>query len=167
MVEASTTYRTVPLQMRPEALREQAAPAEPDIEDATDSDTETEHEVDEGKLDAMRETLSDYEADLERSIRHGEEFWGADVEEVDDDADLELDVMRAIQAIGGGVIAIAIVVVVVNAVLTTDAVENSSGPFQGVIDSLNTTGVSAMVLLVIGLLVGAASRLMGMFSSGF
>ena len=154
--------------MRPEALREQAT-TERDAEDATttDTETETEHEVDEGKLDAMRETLSDYEADLKRSIRHGEEFWGADVEEVDDDADLELDVMRAIQAIGGGVIAIAIVVVVVNAVLTTDAVANSSGPFQGVIDSLNTTGVSAMVLLVIGLLVGAASRLMGMFSSGF
>jgi len=165
MVDASTTQRTVPLQMRPEALREQAAPAEPSPEDATD--TEADAEVDEGKLDAMRETLSDYEDDLERSIRAGEEFWGGDVEDVDEDADLELDVMRAIQAIGGGVIAIAIVVVVVNAVMTTEAVNNSSGPFQGVIDSLNTTGVSAMVLLVIGLLVGAASRLMGMFSSGF
>jgi hypothetical protein len=167
MVDASTTHRTVPLQMRPEALREQAAPAEPDVEDATDTNTEADAEVDEGKLDAMRETLSDYEEDLERSIRAGEEAWGGDVEEIDDDADLELDVMRAIQAIGGGVIAIAIVVVVVNAVMTTEAVNNSSGPFQGVIDSLNTTGVSAMVLLVIGLLVGAASRLMGMFSSGF
>lgn len=163
MVEASTTYQTVPLQMRPEALREQAVPAEPETEGAN-TDTETDAEVDEGKLDAMRETLSEYEEDLETTIQAGEEAWGADV---DDDADLELDVMRAIQAIGGGVIAIAIVVVVVNAVLTTDAVANSSGPFQGVIDSLNTTGVSAMVLLVIGLLVGAASRLMGMFSSGF
>jgi hypothetical protein len=79
----------------------------------------------------------------------------------------EFNIMQAIQAVGGAVIAIAIVTIVVNAVLTTSAVDNSTGPFSDVINSLETTGVSAMVLLVIGLLVAAATRLMGMFQGGF
>jgi len=97
---------------------------------------------------------------------------GDGVREADDVDDLDwgttqFNIMQAVQVIGGAVIAIAIVTIVVNAVLTTDAVANSSGPFSGVIDSLETTGVSAMVLLVIGLLVAAATRLMGMFQGGF
>jgi hypothetical protein len=75
--------------------------------------------------------------------------------------------MRTVQMIGGAVIGIAVVTIVVNEVLTTGAVANSSGPFSGVIGSLETTGVAAMSLLVIGLLVAAASKLMGFFGGGF
>lgn len=83
------------------------------------------------------------------------------------DFDTDMGVMQAVRMIGGGVIGIAVVVIVVNSVLTTNAVANSSGPFSGVIDSLETTGVSAMVLLVVGLLVAAASKLMTFFGGGF
>lgn len=75
--------------------------------------------------------------------------------------------MRTVQMIGGAVIGIAVVTIVVNEVLTTSAVNNSTGPFSGVISSLETTGVAAMSLLVIGLLVAAASKLMGFFGGGF
>ena len=75
--------------------------------------------------------------------------------------------MRTVQMIGGAVIGIAVIVIVVNEVLTTNAVNNSSGPFGGVIDSLETTGVAAMTLLVVGLLVAAASKLMSFFGGGF
>jgi predicted DNA repair protein MutK len=83
------------------------------------------------------------------------------------EADDEADIMQTVQMIGGAVIGIAIITIVVNAVLTTDAVNASTGPFSGVIGSLETTGVSAMTLLVIGLLVAAASQLMSFFRGGF
>lgn len=76
-------------------------------------------------------------------------------------------IMRVVQLVGGAVIGIAIVTLVVNEVLTVDAINNSSGPFSGVIDSLETTGVAAMTLLVVGLLVVAASQIMNFFGGGF
>lgn len=83
------------------------------------------------------------------------------------DDDLNQSMMRTVQMIGGAVIGIAIIVIVVNAVLTTDVVANTTGPFDGVIDSLETTGVAAVSLLVVGLLVAAASKLMSFFGGGF
>lgn len=83
------------------------------------------------------------------------------------DDDLHQSMMRTVQMIGGAVIGIAVITIVVNEVLTTEVVNNSSGPFGGVIDSLETTGVAAMTLLVVGLLVAAASKLMGFFGGGF
>jgi len=44
--------------------------------------------------------------------------------------------------------------------LQVGTIANSTGPFAGVIDSLETTGVAAMTLLVIGLLVISASYIM-------
>jgi len=85
-------------------------------------------------------------------------------ESLETDADLSLhQMMRTVQMIGGAVIGIAIIVIVVNAVLTTDVVANTTGPFDGVINSLETTGVAAVSLLVVGLLVAAASQLMAFF----
>jgi len=114
---------------------------------------------------SIRQGAKSAQRDIQASKRGVETAFGWD--ESVDDGDDEMPIMRAIQAIGGAVIGIAIVTIVVNAVLTTGAVQNSSGPFSGVIDSLETTGVSAMVLLVIGLLVAAATQIMGMFQSGF
>jgi uncharacterized membrane protein len=91
-------------------------------------------------------------------------FWD-DQSHSDDVSDMPI--MREVQMIGGAVITIAVIVIVVNEVLTTSAVNNSTGPFSGVIDSLETTGVSAMVLLVVGLLVAAAAALMSFFRGGF
>jgi hypothetical protein len=78
----------------------------------------------------------------------------------------ELAIMQQIRMIGGAVILIAIVVLVVNEVLTVNAINNSSGPFSGVLDSLNTTGVAAMSLLVVGLVVAAARAIMGFMGGG-
>ena len=108
-------------------------------------------------------------ATAKKDIEAGKEVGDAALESDDGD---EFDsrysqMMRTVQMIGGAVIGIAIVTIVVNEVLTTSAVNNSSGPFGGVISSLETTGVAAMSLLVVGLLVAAASKLMSFFGGGF
>jgi len=98
-----------------------------------------------------------------------EAAWQREVAEsmLDDNADDQMDVMRTVQMIGGAVIGIAVITIVVNQLLTTDIVANTTGPFDGVIDSLSSTGVAAMTLLVVGLLVAAASRLLDFFGGGF
>jgi len=78
-----------------------------------------------------------------------------------------LPVMGAVRMIGGAVVGIAVIVLVVNEVLTIGAVSNSTGPFAGVIDSLETTGVAAMTLLVVGLVVVAAQQIMSYMGGGF
>jgi hypothetical protein len=108
-------------------------------------------------------------ATAKQDIEAGKEVGDAALDSEDED---EFDsrfsqMMRTVQMIGGAVIGIAIVTIVVNEVLTTSAVNNSTGPFGGVINSLETTGVAAMSLLVVGLLVAAASKLMSFFGGGF
>jgi predicted DNA repair protein MutK len=71
-----------------------------------------------------------------------------------------MGVLEAVKMVGGAVIGIAVTTLVVNEVLTVDSIANSTGPFTGVIDSITTTGVAAMTLLVIGLLVVSASYIM-------
>jgi len=113
---------------------------------------------------AMRSAVSTAKRDIEA----GKEVGDAALESDSDEYDSEYSqMMRTVQMIGGAVIGIAIVTIVVNEVLTTSAVNNSSGPFGGVISSLETTGVAAMSLLVVGLLVAAASKLMSFFGGGF
>lgn len=79
----------------------------------------------------------------------------------------EAQIMRAVRTVGGAMIGIAVLVVVLNEVFELDAVANSSGEFGGVIDSLTSVGGAALGLLVIGLLVLAANRVMGFFGGGF
>jgi len=86
---------------------------------------------------------------------------------LDETFDDEMSVMRTVQMIGGAVVGIAVITIVVNQLLTTSIVANTTGPFDGVITSLENTGVAAMTLLVVGLLVAAASRLMDFFGGGF
>ena len=89
-------------------------------------------------------------------------------DEVTEEAeDQTLPVMQAVRMIGGAVVGIAVIVLVVNEVLTIGAVSNSTGPFAGVIDSLETTGVAAMTLLVVGLVVVAAQQIMSYMGGGF
>jgi hypothetical protein len=78
----------------------------------------------------------------------------------------EAAIMDVVRVIGGAMIGIAILVVVLNEVFALDAIANSSGEFSGVIDSLQSTGGAALGLLVIGLLVLGANRVMGFFGGG-
>lgn len=90
-----------------------------------------------------------------------------EVEDTDESEEQTLPVMQAVRMIGGAVVGIAVIVLVVNEVLTIGAVSNSTGPFAGVIDSLETTGVAAMTLLVVGLVVVAAQQIMSYMGGGF
>lgn len=78
----------------------------------------------------------------------------------------EAAIMNTVRVLGGAMIGIAILVVVLNEVFSLDAIANSSGNFSTVIDSLQSTGGAALGLLVIGLLVLAANRVMGFFGGG-
>ena len=75
-------------------------------------------------------------------------------------------IMGTVRVIGGAMIGLAVLVVVLDEIFTINSIANSSGPFSGVIDSLEGTGVAALSLLVIGLLVAAANRVMGFFGGG-
>lgn len=116
-------------------------------------------------------TLHNLIAGVQASAVRGARHLGLDLSvtpraQVDPAAAAELPVMRAVKMVGGGVIGIAVTVLVVNEVLTVNAINNSTGPFTGVINSLDTTGVAAMTLLVVGLLVFAASVIMD-YMGGF
>jgi len=75
------------------------------------------------------------------------------------------EIMQSVRVIGGAMIGLGVLVIVLNEVFTLEAM-NSSGPFGSVIDSLESTGAAALGLLVIGLLVLAANRVMAFFGSG-
>jgi hypothetical protein len=75
-------------------------------------------------------------------------------------------IMDVVRVIGGAMIGLAVLVVVLNQVFTLESISSGSGPFQSVITSLESTGGAALGLLVIGLLVVAANRIMGFFGRG-
>ena len=74
-------------------------------------------------------------------------------------------IMGTVRVIGGATIGIAVLVLVLNEVFALEAMD-SEGPFATVQDSLESTGAAALGLLVIGLLVLAANRVMGFFGGG-
>jgi len=75
----------------------------------------------------------------------------------------QASIMQTVRLLGGALIGISVLVVVLNEVFSLDTIANGSGPFSGITDSLQSTGVAAMSLLVVGLLVVAANRVMGFF----
>lgn len=78
----------------------------------------------------------------------------------------QASIMQTVRVMGGALIGIAVLVVVLNEVFSLDAISNSTGEFSGVIDSLQSTGAAALGLLVVGLLILAANRVMGFFGGG-
>jgi len=76
------------------------------------------------------------------------------------------NMMGTVRVIGGAMIGIAVLVVVLNEVFALSSVSNSSGPFSDVIGQLETIGGAALGLIVIGLLVAGANRVMGFFGGG-
>ena len=79
-------------------------------------------------------------------------------------------IMGTVRTIGGAMIGIAVLVLVLTEVFTLEAFNETNGsydgPFGGVLDSLTSTGPAALGLLVIGILVLAANRVMGFFGGG-
>jgi len=73
-------------------------------------------------------------------------------------------IVRTVRVVGGAMITILLVTLVLNEVF--GAVDVGSGPFSGISDQLQNTGVAAMGLLIVGLLVVAANRIMGIFGGG-
>jgi hypothetical protein len=78
----------------------------------------------------------------------------------------EASIMRTVRLVASGMIGIAVLVIVLNEVFSIGSIANSTGPFSSVIDSLETTGAAALGLLVIGLLILSANRVMGFFGGG-
>ena len=81
-------------------------------------------------------------------------------------------IMGTVRLIGGAMIGIAVLALVLTEIFqleqfSTDTDGNYDGPFGSVLESLTTTGPAALGLLVIGLLIAAASRVMGFFGGGF
>jgi len=73
-------------------------------------------------------------------------------------------IVRTVRVVGGAMITILLIALVLNEVF--GAVNIGSGPFSGIADDLQTTGVAAMSLLIVGLLVVAANRVIGIFGGG-
>ncbi len=67
--------------------------------------------------------------------------------------------------IGGAMITILILALVLTEV--HGAVAVTDGPFSEIVTDLETTGVAALSLLVVGLLIVAASAIMRYFGGGF
>jgi len=74
--------------------------------------------------------------------------------------------MGTVRLIGGAMIGIAILALVLTEVFTLEAMNVTDGPFASVMTSLESTGGAALGLLVIGLLVAAANRIMSFFGGG-
>ena len=75
-------------------------------------------------------------------------------------------IMGTVRLIGGAMIGIAVLALVLTEIFTLEAMEIEDGPFASVMDSLEGTGAAALGLLVIGLLVAAANRIMSFFGGG-
>lgn len=78
----------------------------------------------------------------------------------------QAQIMRVVRTMGGALIGISVLVVVLNEVFALDAIANSSGSFSDVITQLENIGGASLGLLVIGILVLAANRVMGFFGTG-
>ena len=81
-------------------------------------------------------------------------------------------VMNEVRMIGGALVAIVIIALVLTEVYNavefeTDADGNYTGPFGEIVATAETTGVAAITLLVVGLLVLAASVIMRFMGGGF
>lgn len=87
-------------------------------------------------------------------------------------AQQRLGIMQEVQLVGSAMVIILIIALVLTEVFEAvefeqDADGNYTGPFGEIVGDLETTGVAAMSLLVVGLIVVAASAIMRFFGGGF
>lgn len=73
-------------------------------------------------------------------------------------------IANTVRALGGAMIITLLVAVVLNEVF--QSVNVGSGPFSSIGTDLQTTGVAAVSLLIVGFIVLAANRIMGIFGGG-
>jgi len=121
--------------------------------------------IDKG-VDAVTSEDTSEEYDFQVVDEQGHVVKTTTTEEWEEEGLAQAEVMGTVRVIGGAMIGISVLVIVLNEVFAIDSIANSSGPFAGIIDSLESTGVAAMSLLVVGLLVAAANRVMGFFGGG-
>ena len=121
-------------------------------------------------IDKIGDAVTDDEPDEQYDFQVVDETGHVVKETTSDEWEAEglahADIMGVVRVIGGAMIGIAVLVVVLNEIFSIESIANSSGAFSGIIDSLESTGVAAMSLLVVGLLVAAANRVMGFFGGG-
>lgn len=70
---------------------------------------------------------------------------------------LELAQAVSAKAVGKGLVTIGLVVVVLNEVFSIDSINNSTGPFSGVITTIESIGESALTLLAVAFIVLAGA----------
>jgi len=75
-------------------------------------------------------------------------------------------IMSEVRMVGGALVAVVIVALVLTEVYEAVDIEEES-PFHGIVESAETTGVAAITLLIVGLLVLAASVIMRFMGGGF
>jgi len=75
-------------------------------------------------------------------------------------------IMSEVQMIGGALVAIVIIALVLTEVYNAVDIPTDS-PFHGIVDSAESTGVAAITLLIVGLLVLAASVIMRFMGGSF
>jgi hypothetical protein len=81
-------------------------------------------------------------------------------------------IMNAVRMVGAGLVMTLIIVLVLTEVhaavpFETDNNGNYIGPFGDVVGSIESTGVAALSLLVVGFIVVSASAIMRFFGGGF
>lgn len=78
-----------------------------------------------------------------------------------------MGIMGEVRLVGGAIVTLLILALVLNEIYAAVNINNSS-PYHDIVDDLETTGVAALTLLIVGLLVVAASAIMRVMSaSGF
>ena len=75
-------------------------------------------------------------------------------------------VMNEIRMVGGALVAVVIIALVLTEVYNSVEIDSES-PFHEIVESAETTGVAAITLLIVGLLVLAASVIMRFMGGGF
>jgi len=75
-------------------------------------------------------------------------------------------VMNEVRMIGGALVAIVIIALVLTEVYNAVSIPDSS-PFSGIVGAAESTGVAAITLLVVGLLVLSASVIMRFMGGSF
>jgi len=75
--------------------------------------------------------------------------------------------MREIQIVGSGLVFVFILLIVLDEIFNATSYGSQGGPFSGLVDTIETTGTSALTLLVVGFIVVAASGIMRFFGAGF
>ena len=119
--------------------------------------------------DSLRDAAAGARDRAETAVETAEGVMDHQVDEMRRD---DRGIIDSIRLVAGGLIMVLVLALVLTEVhqaveFETDADGNYTGPFGGVVDTLEGTGVAALTLLVVGFLVVAAGAIMRFFGAGF